>query len=56
MPLNPKTIALANKHKNYELTRTATFLTKITSYETNQKTKKYHKLEFIRSISVKTIH
>ena len=56
MSLGPKTIAVANKQKNYKLTRTATLLTKITSFETKQKTKKYHKLELIRSISVKTIH
>lgn len=33
MSVSPKTITIANKQKNYKLTRTATLLTKTTSYE-----------------------
>ena len=33
MSVSPKTITVANKQKNYKLTRTATLLTKTTSYE-----------------------
>lgn len=33
MPVSPKTITVANKQKNYKLTKTATLLTKTTSYE-----------------------